>query len=131
MLQSLKIMPRYTTLYSTTSHDHSGSVTFVVRAYTTSLRPATAALRYATLMTRSLPSTEDMWRFATFPGDPDRRGRPFPICHVLLRSVTSAHDCHRVLTTASLRRAQCYMYYKHTRSIGNTRSVTSFLNGLK
>ena len=73
MPQSLKSMPRYITLYSTTSPDHSGSVTFVVR-------PSTTSLRHATLMTRSLPSTEDMWRFATFPDDPDRRGRPFPIC---------------------------------------------------
>ena len=106
-------------LYSTTSPDHSGSVTFVVRPSTTSLRPATAALQYVTLMTRSLPSTEDLWRFSTFPGNPDRRGRPFPICHALLRSVTSTHDCHRVLTTASLRRAVLLRsHYEHTRSMG-------------
>ena len=81
---------------------------------TTSLRPATASIRYATLMTKSLPSTKNLWRFATFPCDPDRRYRPFPIWHVLLRSVASTHDCHHVVTTVSLRRDQSY--YIHTTS---------------
>ena len=58
-------IPRYATLYSTASPDHSSSVTFVVRPSTISLRPTTSSPRYATLMTRSLPSTEDLWRFAT------------------------------------------------------------------
>ena len=82
-------------LYSTTSPDRSGCVTFVVRPSTISLRPVTASLRYATLMTRSFPSTEDLLRSR-------RCDKPFPIWHVLLRFVTSTHDCHHVLTTASL-----------------------------
>ena len=68
------------------------------------------------LMTRSFPSTADLCRFATFPGDPDSRdvpdlSRSTKICHVHSRlpprsTMTSPELC--TSHTGGIIRAYCY-----------------------
>ena len=78
----------------------------VVRHSTTSPRPATASLQFITVChvdDKITPVHRIPVKICNVPRRSiSARDRSFPIWYVLLRAVTSTHDCHRVLWIAFL-----------------------------